>query len=265
MSVGDKTRRILWAKAGGRCAICKRPLIENETESDPHSVVGEEAHIVSGKPTGPRSGESIACGIDDYDNLLLLCRVHHKMADDQPNTYTKEYLIQIKKAHESWVNEKLNEAKSMPKPPAYLQRVTTGQELFAKSLGTLALKYSYDEPTSSEQAKTLTEFLGAFGEVMEYNIYPDLSTSQKMELNFEYTGKIKELENVGYWIFAGVDPSPIKSNGKLIDWATLVVQLTHHDSPEITTNTEVFRQIWRDLGIDPDTGQPLEEDSNEKN
>ena len=34
--------------------------------------------------------------VDSYDNLLLLCRVHHKMVDDQPDTYTVELRGQLR-------------------------------------------------------------------------------------------------------------------------------------------------------------------------
>jgi hypothetical protein len=34
--------------------------------------------------------------IDDADNLVLLCRVHHKMVDDQYETYTVELLRNLK-------------------------------------------------------------------------------------------------------------------------------------------------------------------------
>ena len=34
-----------------------------------------------------------------YDNLILMCKVHHKIIDDQPNTYTVEVLKSMKAAH----------------------------------------------------------------------------------------------------------------------------------------------------------------------
>jgi hypothetical protein len=47
MSVRD--RKLLWANAGGACAICKKHLTETATNADPDAVVGIEAHIVSPK------------------------------------------------------------------------------------------------------------------------------------------------------------------------------------------------------------------------
>jgi len=76
--------------------------------TDDESIVGDECHIVAKSPTGPR-GESPLTSKqrDHYDNLILLCRVHHKLVDDQPNTYTVQCLGEMKAVHEKWVRENL--------------------------------------------------------------------------------------------------------------------------------------------------------------
>ena len=74
------------------------------TPEDDESVVGDECHIVSGKPIGPRyDSEYPVEEIDSYLNLILMCRVHHKMVDDQAETFTADILHQ----HESWVVQAL--------------------------------------------------------------------------------------------------------------------------------------------------------------
>jgi hypothetical protein len=47
--------------------------------------------------------------LDTLDNLILLCRVHHKVIDDQPATYTVASLQRMKVAHEQWVAETLGQ------------------------------------------------------------------------------------------------------------------------------------------------------------
>lgn len=37
-----------------------------------------------------------------------MCRIHHKIIDDQPNTYTVKYLKEKKGTHEKWVRESLS-------------------------------------------------------------------------------------------------------------------------------------------------------------
>jgi hypothetical protein len=78
------------------------------SETDDPSLVGEACHVVAEKNNGPRGqSELTASQRDKYANLLLLCNVHHKQIDDQPNTYTVEVLQQIKNGHEKWVKEQL--------------------------------------------------------------------------------------------------------------------------------------------------------------
>ncbi len=103
MSISDKTRKILWGRSGNRCSICKNELVIDATEQDDESIVAEECHIISPMPNGPRHDSSYPIEkLDSYDNLMLLCCTHHKMADDQSATFTTNILRQIKSNHELW-------------------------------------------------------------------------------------------------------------------------------------------------------------------
>lgn len=109
MTITDKDRKVLWARSGNRCALCRRPLVAERTPTDRESVVGDEAHIAARSPGGPRYGECPTHLVDSYDNLVLLCKVDHKKVDDQPGQYTSEYLRKIKSKHEKWVDESLRQ------------------------------------------------------------------------------------------------------------------------------------------------------------
>ncbi len=83
------------------------------TLKDNESVVGEECHIVSGKPNGPRYNPKFQIDkIDSYSNLILLCRIHHKIIDDQPGKYTMAFLRKLKVDHERSIKEALKLASS---------------------------------------------------------------------------------------------------------------------------------------------------------
>src|SRR5689334_22885101 len=101
MGLTDRTRKILWARAGGRCSICRRLLVTDATGPDGPSVHGEEAHIVAKSAGGPRA--CCLSDIDAYDNLILLCSQHHKQIDDQHTYFTVDRLRQIKQSHEARV------------------------------------------------------------------------------------------------------------------------------------------------------------------
>lgn len=65
-------------------------------------MIGEICHIKAKNKEGPRfdhtqTGEER----HGFDNLILLCRNHHKIVDDQPQKYTAEWLKTVKHGHES--------------------------------------------------------------------------------------------------------------------------------------------------------------------
>lgn len=110
MSINIKTHKMLWGRSGSICAFpdCKKELVMDETESDDPSVIGEEAHIVARKTDGPRGESDLTPEQrDKYNNLILLCSVHHKQIDDQPNHYTVDKITGFKKAHEDWIKSSL--------------------------------------------------------------------------------------------------------------------------------------------------------------
>ena len=79
------------------------------TPQDNESVVGDECHIISSKPNGPRYDPEFRTeDFDSYSNLILLCRVHHKMIDDQSEKFTSDILRQLKADHERWVDDALD-------------------------------------------------------------------------------------------------------------------------------------------------------------
>src|SRR5215470_7102516 len=98
MSITARTRRILWVRAGGRCSICHEQLATDAMDDEDPSVFGEECHIVARSPGGPRAAK--IADVDSYDNLILLCRKHHKQVDDQRSYFTVERLKAIKQEHE---------------------------------------------------------------------------------------------------------------------------------------------------------------------
>jgi hypothetical protein len=107
MTISDRDRKILWARSGNKCSICRASLVVEKTANDPAAIVGDEAHIVARSPGGPRAGLLEESQLDTYENLILLCKVDHKAVDDQPNEYTVERLHTIKSQHQAWVRQAL--------------------------------------------------------------------------------------------------------------------------------------------------------------
>lgn len=109
MAILQKARKILWARSGNTCAFpgCSQHLVIVGAAGEAEVVVGEEAHIVSQSPSGPRGSEVPPGGdVDGVANLLLLCPTHHRIIDEQTLTWTVEGLRQIKESHERGVRER---------------------------------------------------------------------------------------------------------------------------------------------------------------
>jgi hypothetical protein len=108
LAISSKTRKMLWARSGNQCAICQQGLILQAVGDVDASVVGDECHIVADSPAGPRGGRrDLAPDIDGYDNLILLCRNHHKLIDDRTAYYSVARLQRVKQLHEKTIRERL--------------------------------------------------------------------------------------------------------------------------------------------------------------
>ncbi|MEZ4941271.1 MAG: HNH endonuclease signature motif containing protein [Saprospiraceae bacterium] len=115
-SITVRTRKILWGRSGNRCALCeiKLELIEDIGLEGDTSIVGDEAHIIAKEIDGPRGREEYPMEKrNDYDNLVLLCKKHHKIIDDHPEKFSVEFLRKMKSEHEEWVKNNLGIDKSL--------------------------------------------------------------------------------------------------------------------------------------------------------
>jgi len=110
MSISARTRKILWGLAGGQCSFtnCKVELINEGLDKKDNAIIGEESHIISKKVKGPRGDIPIESSRkDQYDNLILLCRNHHKLIDSKLDKFTVEDLHKMKHEHETWIKNNL--------------------------------------------------------------------------------------------------------------------------------------------------------------
>jgi hypothetical protein len=207
MAISDKTRKILWGRSGNRCTICRLELVVERTAEDDESVVGEECHIISEKGKGPRNDLAFpANNIDKLENLILLCNVHHKMVDDQHETYTAVLLKQMKGSHEKWVSTSLTKEKEI-KPirvrrikdniPEFLVRLNSGSDLLTVLENAMAFSFDHDEPQSESEVNLLSGFLQ---ECQDWGDM-DLEAGEKVKTTYRLTGMIRELESSGFWIF----------------------------------------------------------------
>lgn len=120
MSISQRTAKTIWGQCAGRCCICKKEVIYQDDGRTP-SLVGEVAHIVGEKPAAARGDSPMSLEERDLpDNLLLLCREHHKIVDDDPEAYPVKLLHESKNQHLQWIAESLQEPTPWRSPIAQL-------------------------------------------------------------------------------------------------------------------------------------------------
>lgn len=242
MPASDKSRKILWAKSGNRCAFCRVKLVVEKTEVDSESVVGEECHIVSGAPTGPRHDASYPNEkIDSVDNLILLCATHHKMVDDQQETYTASVLSSIKRNHETWVESKLRDEPTPPPVrirrikeniPEHLPRVTSGKELLAMLSGSMAHYFDHDEQLSPAEV----DLVGGFGQALAdwIDVSSDLEAIERIRATQSIHEQIAQLESSGFWVFAAREIQRLEGGRSGPSaWPVVHVAVQRSSSPDI--------------------------------
>jgi hypothetical protein len=93
----EPTIKRLFAVSSNTCAFpdCADPLVEGGT------IVGEVCHVKSARKGHPRyDPEQADAERHGFDNLMLMCRRHHKIIDTEIDRYPVDHLVAMKKAHE---------------------------------------------------------------------------------------------------------------------------------------------------------------------
>ncbi|CAM4406206.1 HNH endonuclease [Zobellia nedashkovskayae] len=199
MGISTKTRKNLWGKSGNRCSICKTELFAKKSATNEVNI-GEECHIISEKPNGPRFRPNLS-EYNNYENLILLCRNHHKEIDELFETFSEEVLQFIKTNHENWVSNTLNKAVDNDKEeqPRFLARITTGKELLNIVHNSHGYRTDYDQMETEADA----QYIG--GVIQELIDYGDISgmveAYDRVQMAFQLNDLLKDLESKGYYIF----------------------------------------------------------------
>ncbi len=228
--------------SGNRCAICRNVLVIDPTDKDPESVVGEECHIVSSSPKGPRYDNNCPIpDIDNIDNIILLCRVHHKMIDDQTKEYTVDKLRKIKEVHENWVFESLNKKEHKPVRilrkkediAEYLDKLETGKDVINIISNSYALLYDSDEPKTKNESELIGDFISI---VQEYgDMWSEMNASYQMNIIYNLKEMLDRLKDAGLLVFGvletryiegGIDDKPSK-------FPVAILQINRSTNPEI--------------------------------
>lgn len=236
MTISEKDRKILWGRAASRCCYCKQELIIDKSDKDPHSVIGEECHIHGRRPDSARYSEDLAKDqIDKDDNLILLCRIHHKLVDDQPIKYTVTFLKNLKLKHENWVKSALNivDAENSEWSFHFLNRVRTGKELMMHFSGTHSGIFDNDEPLNQVEAEELSDFMQEVQDVAD--VGDDVDLGEKTRWEWRISEQIRKLEEYEFLVFAKKSMQTVNLNNRIVnDWEVSVLKVAKSNTAGIT-------------------------------
>jgi hypothetical protein len=204
-------------------------------------VLGEEAHIVSEKPNGPRFRPMSIHEVDAYANLLLLCPADHKIVDEQVTFYTEQRLQTLKREHEQWVKDRTSSTMPAtrlrdpePDKPAILQRIDTGNALMDIVAHTLSAYHDHPEPQSSEEAELIGNFFQNISDCID--IWGDIGPSRRIEAAFLMSEEIARLHGAGLVVYAEVKKQSIEGGNEApVPWPVAYIVIRRSDGETIKT------------------------------
>jgi hypothetical protein len=226
VTVSDRTRKLLWGKAGNRCSICNHLLSEPGDVETSEAPIGEEAHIISSKPRGPRYAPLPGEKRDSYDNLILVCPNHHRVIDDKDQAagWSVERLQVVKTQHEAKVAKRTEDKPSGPTvhlptklalPPLY-----RGKDLLSVILGAHAYSFDYEDSTELDERqleaiKLLFDSAFDYGELGE-----DLSPSNRIDAASQLTQLLEDTQEAGLIVYGGLVKGTAEVNTDQFPWRT---------------------------------------------
>ncbi|MDI5971529.1 HNH endonuclease [Streptomyces sp. SL13] len=246
MAVSEKTCKIVWAEAGGRCAICRGEVVTPGTDCDDPSVFGEEAHIVARSKGGPRAGDLDDASRHSRTNLLLLCSRHHKQIDDQPAHFTVERLREIKEWHAAWVRRLLDDSVSgdvrlVPDPafpqPRVLELITRGNPLWNMIKTSVTFEYALPDGLPDDEDSSIVEFLDLLRDYLD--IAPELySVRDNRDAEKSLQEHIRELVEQDFLVGAYVRHMLyVDGHGAPMAWPMLRVEVLPTSAAVVTDRT----------------------------
>jgi hypothetical protein len=256
MSITDRTRKILWVKAGGRCSMCHEQLVTDAMDDDDDpSVFGEECHIIAQSPGGPRAAKF--ADIDGYDNLISLCRKHHKQVDDQRSYFTVERLRNIKREHEQVEARRSGPVRLIrdpTKPRAKILKLClTGEALWEAVNGADVFYPSWPAGLSDDQADAVDGLLDALRDCID--IASELSYREQRQAARTLGEHIQELGEVGLFVgtrdrhmllVGGVSAEPCAWRGFEIEFQPgKDAQLADAEGKPIVSLADAFRRLGK--------------------
>lgn len=192
MAISAQTRKVLWTRARDMCAFpgCRQALtvsqVDASTGQEFTTVVGEEAHIRSARPGGPRHIRSYPKDkLDSYENLILLCPTHHTLIDaNNGEGHDVDTLVNMRRNHEEQQERKKQIEQTIR---AYV-----------------AEQYTFDDKVLFDQVDLRGPSVDAMFVDVPFGCRPDTKVAQLMGRIAEmYPGDLEATKGAKGWVITG--------------------------------------------------------------
>jgi hypothetical protein len=161
------------------------------------------------------------------------------VVDDLPAEYTVQRLLSIKREHEHWVANTLQQKQSTPQFKVYraaeesglgFKWIRTGQDLINIVYRCCVGYYGNDELDSKDEAELVADFLQ---EVEDLDVYDTLEAKERVRTEYRLTRLMAELEKFGRFVFAAKVQRVMDIDGEKKPWPVAFVQVLKADNPAL--------------------------------
>lgn len=237
MAISGKTRKLLWGRSGNRCSYCRCELIMEVNSSDDHSIIGDECHIIAKNLYGPRGDINVSENdLDRVHNLILLCKVHHKMVDDQPNTFTVDILKRIKTEHERWARETLKTSSAKSEGIVQIAIRLAGEDVTSLLSQAYAYDFGHDDLQNSDEVELVGSFLQSAQDWAD--IASEVDVAWRVKMAFDISQDMKKLEDTNFAVFGVLQKRRLKVLNQIEVWPVAVLRVVRNTNPNIKTFTD---------------------------
>jgi hypothetical protein len=234
MGISKKTQKILWARSGNRCAYCRCQLVLDGSSQDRETVIGDECHIIAEHENGPRGrSDKNSQDRDSYQNLILLCKSHHKMIDDQIETYTVQILTKLKADHEKWVKDTLEPNKRTNNTLQFIKLplILDSKEIVQILTNASSHHIDYPTPENEYELNIIQEFIGEFEGLTLLSDEP----AYIADAVYRIKGILGKLLPSGYYLYAKLSKGKLTLQDKQeMGWWHGLIVIKKFKIPEIT-------------------------------
>jgi hypothetical protein len=144
-------------------------------------------------------------------------------------------LRSIKNRHENWIKDAIDKADSKVKPPKVLQRITTGKQIVDIVREVAGYQFYHDEFSSQEETDFVSNFLQYVQDCGELSGFEDFEIGKQVQLAFDLSSNLQELERRGFYLFGERKRSKITNahNDDLGTFDIAVLMVLRQDNPQI--------------------------------